>query len=108
MPKPRGEIASGAVQELEIDEHPILLCRRDDQFFALESRCARDGASLSLATMSGYTLTCPNHSGCYYDVRQGSPLGGGEKIACYPVKLEANGRLLVGLDMDFTPSLPSF
>ena len=60
------------------------------------------------ATLSGYTLTCPNHSGCHYDVRQGTRIGGGEKIACFPVKQDENGRLLVGLDMDFTPSLPGF
>ena len=107
-PKAAGELVSGAVREVAVDDRSVLVCRRDDQFFALESRCARDGASLSQAAISGYTLTCPNHSGCYYDVRQGSPLGGGEKIACYPVKLDANGRLLIGLDMEFTPNLPSF
>ncbi len=108
VPKLPTELVSGAVKEVEVDHHPILVCRRDDQLFALESRCARDGASLRQASINGYTLTCPNHSGCYYDVRQGSRLGGSEKIACYPVKLDANGRVLIGLDMDFTPNLPSF
>ena len=108
VPNPLSELASGAALEVAVDRHPVLLCRRDEQFFAIESRCARDGASLSQATLSGYTLTCPNHSGCYYDVRQGSRLGGSEKIACYPVKRDENGRVLIGLDMDFTPNLPSF
>lgn len=102
------ELTPGAVREVEVDDRPVLLCRRDDAFFALESRCAQDGASLAQATLSHYTLTCPTHPGCYYDVRQGSRIGGGEKITCYPVKLDEDGRVLVGLDMDFTPNLPSF
>ncbi len=108
VPKSESELMPGAVKEIKVEESVVVLCRRDDQVFALESRCARDGASLGRATLSGYTLNCPNHTGCYYDIRQGSPLGGGEKIACYPVKLDADGRLLIGLDMDFIPNLPSF
>ena len=53
-------------------------------------------------------LACPNHPGCYYDVRQGTRIGGSEKIVCYPVKVDEDDRVLVGLDMDFTPDLPSF
>ncbi len=108
VPKSESELMPGAVKEIKVEESVVVLCRRDDQVFALESRCARDGASLGQATLTGYTLNCPNHAGCYYDIRQGSPLGGGEKIACYPVKLDADGRLLIGLDMDFIPNLPSF
>lgn len=102
------ELLPGTAREFIVAEGTMLLCRRADQFFALESLCARDGSSLSGATLSGYTLTCPNHSGCHYDVRRGTRVGGNEMIACYPVKQEEDGRVLVGLDMDFTPSLPSF
>ncbi len=110
VPVPKSESGTelGSVKEVNVEGVAVVLCWRDDQVFALESRCARDGASLGRATLSGYTLNCPNHTGCYYDIRQGSPLGGGEKIACYPVKLDANGRLLIGVDMDFIPNLPSF
>ena len=101
------EIAPGGVVEAQADGLAILLCRRGDAWFALESRCARDGASLRGATLSGYTLSCPHHQGCHYDVRQGSPIGGGDGIACFPVRSDENGRVLVGLDMDFTPSLPA-
>jgi nitrite reductase/ring-hydroxylating ferredoxin subunit len=101
------DLAPGATIETQADELPILLCRHGDELFALESRCARDGASLRGATLSGYTLTCPNHMGCHYDVRQGSPIGGGDSVACHPVRVEDNGHVLVGLDMDFTPRLPA-
>ena len=108
VPIPPGEVVTGKPRELTIDGHPIVVCRRDDQLFALESRCAQDGASLGAATLSRFTLTCPNHVGCHYDVRQGTRIGGGGAIHCYPVKLDEGGRVLVGLDMDFKPDIPSF
>ena len=104
----RDVLLPGAAKEFIVDEGPVLLCRREDLYFAVESLCARDGSTLRGATLSGYTLTCPNHSGCYYDVRQGTRIGGGESITCYPVKQDDDGRVSVGRDMDFKPSLPSF
>lgn len=104
----RDELVSGTVNAFTVDAHQILLCRRDEQFFALESLCAQDGSSMNAATLSGFTLACANHAGCYYDIRQGTRIGRGETIACYPVKVEDDGRVLVGMDMDFTPSLPGF
>ncbi len=101
------DLAAGAAQELRAGEQAVLVCRRGDELFALESRCARDGASLRGATLSGYTLSCPQHAGCLYDVRQGRPVGGGDSIACFPVRTDDDGRVLVGLDMDFTPRLPA-
>ena len=99
------DLAPTAPQEVLAGDEAILLCRRGDELFAMESRCSRDGTSLRGASLSGYTLTCPAHSGCHYDVRQGSPLGGGDNVLCYPVRTEENGRVLVGLDMDFNPHL---
>jgi nitrite reductase/ring-hydroxylating ferredoxin subunit len=101
-------LAPGAMRELLVDGLPVLLVCQADQLFALASRCEQDGASLQGGTLSGYTLTCPNHAGCYYDVRQGIRIGHGGSIECYPVKQDEGGRVLVGLDMDFTPRLPSF
>ena len=101
------DLAPAAPQEVLAENEAILLCRRGDELFAMESRCSRDGTTLRGATLNGYTLTCPAHSGCHYDVRQGSPLGGGDNVPCYPVRTEENGRVLVGLDMDFNPHLPA-
>lgn len=101
------DLAPGGAAEIEADELRILLCRRGDEFFALESRCARDGASLRGAKLSGYTVSCPKHEGCYYDMRHGGPLGGGSGLVCYPVRVEDGSRVLVGLDMEFNPRLPA-
>lgn len=102
-------LPSGALRDdLVIDGQPLLLARHDDEWYALDALCPVDGASLQGASLSGYTLTCPNHAGCHYDVRTGGRIGGGSGIACHPVRIDEQGRVLVGLDMDFTPSLPSF
>ena len=107
VPARFSDLASDVPQEVAAEEALVLLCRRGDELFAVESRCSRDGASMAGATLSGYTLTCPAHAGCHYDVRQGTPLGGGDGIVCYPARAEGDGRVMVGMDMDFTPHLPA-
>jgi 3-phenylpropionate/trans-cinnamate dioxygenase ferredoxin subunit len=103
------ELASGALRDdVAVDGIALLLARRDQRWFALESRCPVDGAPLAGARLDGYTLSCPQHAGCHYDVRTGARVGGGPALACFPVKTDDGDRVLVGLDMDFSPSLPSF
>jgi nitrite reductase/ring-hydroxylating ferredoxin subunit len=103
------EMPSSALRDdITLDGLPLLLARRDEQWFALGSSCPVDGSPLQGASLSGYTLSCPNHAGCHYDIRTGARIGGGVGLACHAVKVDARGRLLVGLDMDFKPSLPSF
>ncbi|MFZ5546479.1 MAG: Rieske (2Fe-2S) protein [Pseudomonadota bacterium] len=106
----RDELPPGGLRaDLVIDGQPLLLARRGgDEWYALDATCPIDESPLRGATLSGYTLSCPNHAGCHYDLRSGARVGGGKAIPCRPVQVDAGGRVLVGLDMDFTPSLPSF
>jgi len=106
--KGRDELAPGTTVEIQADEQAILLCRVADTYFAMASRCPRDNASLEQATLHHYTLICPHHPGCYYDVRQGTRIAGVGRIDCYPVKRQDDGAVLVGLNMDFRPELPTF
>lgn len=101
---PSGGLQGGFV----IDGQPLLLARRDDQWFALDASCAVDGTPLQGAHLNGFMLTCPNHGGCHYDIRDGTRIGGGPGIACHCVRTNEHGRVMVGLDMDFKPALPSF
>lgn len=91
-----------------VADKPILLCHVDEHFFALDAECGRDGASLEQATLSRYTLVCPAHPACYYDIRQGTRVGGPEKIQCYPVQVTEGNQVQVGFGMPFVPKLPSF
>jgi len=102
------DIPRGTIKECQVDDHPILLCRVGDAFFALDAACAQDGASLAGAELNKYTLTCPHHTGCHYDIRHGGQIGGTKRIECYSVKLDDAGRLMVGIDMEFKPELPAF
>ena len=94
--------------DIAVDGLPLLLARRDKQWFALDAKCPLDGESLKGSSLSGYTLSCPSHAGCHYDIRNGARIGGGPGLGCHPVKTDEQGRVLVGLDMDFKPALPSF
>ena len=102
------EFPDGSVKECMVDDRRILLCRAKGGFFAIESACVRGDASLAEATLVKYTLTCPNHRGCYYDIRNGGHIAGKTMLECYPVKQDEKGRVLIGLGMDFKPELPAF
>ena len=102
------ELIGGSIKECEVDDQNILICRVDDTFFALNSACSQDGSSLAGAQLNKFTLTCPHHGGCYYDIRTGTRIAGKGQIECFSVKLDEGGRLLVGVDMEFKPQLPAF
>jgi nitrite reductase/ring-hydroxylating ferredoxin subunit len=103
------DLPAGTLRDdIVVDGLPLLLARHGDGWFALDAQCPVDGAALRGATLSGHTLSCPKHPGCHYDIRNGARIGGGASLRCHPVKLADDGRVLVGLDMDFTPSMPSF
>jgi nitrite reductase/ring-hydroxylating ferredoxin subunit len=91
-----------------VEGRDLLLCKVGDEVFALAAACSQDATSLAGGTLNGYTLTCPSHAGCYYDVRGGKRIGATGSLECFSVKIDAGGRILVGCDMPFTPHLPSF
>jgi nitrite reductase/ring-hydroxylating ferredoxin subunit len=85
----------------------VLLCRIEQEWFAIEAHCAIDDGSMESARHSRYTLICPRHAGCVYDLRQGARLGGGGRLTCLPVQRDDRDRVLVGFGMPFVPRLPS-
>lgn len=102
-------LSAGSVRDdIVADGLPVLLARQSERWYAMDARCPVDGVPLQGAVLNGYTLTCPSHSGCHYDVRNGARIGGGRSLGCYPVRVDPQGRVLLGLDMDFEPELPSF
>ena len=108
VPKHQDELIGGSITECMVEERRILICRAGDKFFALDSACFQDGSSLADAQLNKFTLTCPHHDGCYYDIRTGKRIASNGAIECFSVKADAGGRILVGVDMEFKPQLPAF
>jgi len=106
--KDKEDLLPGALRAVEVDEQSILLCRVENEFFALANQCAQDGASLEQSKLSSYTLSCCNHPGCLYDIRQGTRIAGSGEIDCFPVEVTEGGSVMVGIGMDFIPNLPTF
>jgi len=106
--KDKEDLLPGALRAVQVDDQSILLCRVENEFFALANQCAQDGASLEQSKLSSYTLSCSNHPGCLYDIRQGTRIAGSGEIDCFPVDVTEGGSVMVGIGMEFIPKLPSF
>jgi len=104
----RDALAPGDTRVVPADDRDVLLCRVDDSFFAMDPQCAQDGSSLDGARLNRYTLVCPNHEACYYDVRQGTRVGSGVGLGCYAVRVDDNDRVLIGFGFPFKPKVPAF
>ena len=85
----------------------IFLAKVENKIYGFSADCLVNHELMIGATLKGYSLVCPHHEGCIYDIRNGAKLGSDAHIGCYPVKKEKN-RILIGFDMPFIPELPSF
>lgn len=106
-----GELSDGAMKEVIIQGHEILLARAGDKHYATDNVCAHMGGKLSQGKLEGTIVTCPRH-GSQFDLTDGhnvrwlkgsgliagigklvkSPRG----IAAYPVKIE-NDNIMIEL-----------
>ncbi len=105
---PADTVAPGETRIVAADDREMLLCRVDDRYYALAPRCLRDAAPLTGARLSRYTLVCPVHQACYYDARSGARIGGEGSIDGYAVRVDDQGRVLIGIGVPFKPDLPAF
>lgn len=85
-----GEMVACNVRGVE-----ILVCRVEDEYFALSNHCSHAGQRLSTGRLRGFELSCPLHR-AVFDVRTGAPLRAPAAVALarYPVLL-ANGKINV-------------
>lgn len=98
----------GAAYICDMDEGRILLIRVEGKDYALDAHCPTHGVSLEKGRLDGVMWHCPKGPGCSYDVRSGKRLGGGEGLRCHPVRVEGDGRRMIGFGMPFEPKLPAF
>jgi 3-phenylpropionate/trans-cinnamate dioxygenase ferredoxin subunit len=64
------ELEDGAMKELIIHEHEILLARVGDKYYAADNRCPHMGGKLSRGNLEGTVVTCPLHSS-QFDLNDG-------------------------------------
>ena len=86
---PLAELSSGKPRRIELDSKTVLLCRVNDQVYAVDDQCPHEDISLSLGVMCEYRLRCPLH-GSEFDVRTGKVLSepAESDLETYPVEVE--------------------
>lgn len=94
------DLEPGTLMSKKFEGVSVLLCRIEDEVFALQNACPGSILTLEQGHLDGYTLECPWH-GCRYDIRTGEKLdGSGEKLPTFPVQVSEEGRFLVGFNID--------
>lgn len=63
----------GSMQEVEVDDHKLLVTRVADEFFITDARCPHLGGHLDKSTLKGTVITCHLHHS-QFDLRDGSCL----------------------------------
>jgi len=101
------ELPEAGTRLVEAEGRTWLLARVRQHAFALEARCAVDGRVMSGATLKHYTLVCPHHPGCFYDLRSGKRLGGGGAVEPLAVRVNDSGKLLLGIGVPYVPPVPT-
>ncbi len=83
------DLAAGEVRRFEIDGlDPIVLCRVDDDYLAVDDECTHAIASLSEGRLEGEIIFCPLHGGSF-NVRSGKAcsLPCKQKLRTYPIEI---------------------
>jgi len=66
----KGDLANGAMREVKLEGHDILLARVADKYYAIDNRCPHFGGNLSRGRLEGIVVTCPLH-GSQFDITDG-------------------------------------
>ena len=88
-------LASGEKTTARIEDKEILVCRVDERYFALASRCTHSAWPLVNEPIQGMEIVCTLH-GARFDLRDGCPTAGpaSKPLATFPIELR-NGELYV-------------
>ena len=92
-----GPLGSGQKITTRIGDREILVCRVDESYFAVASRCTHSAWPLGAEPIEGFEIVCTLH-GARFDLRDGCPTGGpaSRPLASYPIEFR-DGQLYVKL-----------
>jgi len=81
----------------EIEGKEILICRVDESYYAVSSRCTHAAWRLVEELIEGVEIVCSLH-GARFDLRDGCPTAGpaSKPLATFPIELR-DGELYVSL-----------
>jgi len=104
-----GELGEGAMKEVEVQGHELLLAMVGGKYYATDGRCPHLGGRLARGKLEGTVVTCPRH-GSQFDISNGQVVrwlkGSGilssmgkalkspRQIATYKVKVEGESILV--------------
>ncbi len=92
---PQASLADGDMRVGHVGSHSVLIARRGEEFFAIDSTCTHYGGPLGEGLMVGETVRCPWHH-ARFSLRTGEALAAPalNPVHCWRVEC-ANGRLFV-------------
>ena len=73
-----GEVAAGAIKEIDLGGRPVLLTNVGGKYFAFSRQCPHEEADLKSGAIEGTRVRCTNHNYCF-DLQTGEcvlPKGG--------------------------------
>jgi nitrite reductase/ring-hydroxylating ferredoxin subunit len=97
------DVADGHMLAGHVDQEPVLLARRGDEYFAIGATCSHYGGPLAQGLMVEDTVRCPWHHACF-SLRTGEALRAPalSPVACWEVE-RRDGKVFVG-DRKVTPA----
>jgi 3-phenylpropionate/trans-cinnamate dioxygenase ferredoxin subunit len=88
-------LAAGERVAARLGDREILICRIEEEFFALSNRCTHSAWPLANEPVEGFEIVCTLH-GARFDLRDGCPTVGpaSKPLDTFPIELR-EGELYV-------------
>lgn len=96
----RSDLEPGTLTSEAFEGVSVVLCRVEDDIYALENVCPGSALTLQQGHLEGHTLICPWH-GCRYDIRTGDRQDEPDEpaVTTFPVKIGDEGQFTVGFNV---------
>jgi len=101
-------IGNGEALIFESEEATVIVAMNESVLHAVQASCPMHGATMHGGMLKGFSWVCPHGPGCVYDIRDGTRLGGGQALQCYPIRTTQDGSPQIGFGIPFEPKLPAF
>jgi len=81
-------IAEKSFACFDVEGTAVVVCRLNDEYFAIENRCSHALSTFEGGRMRGYRMMCPLH-GAAFDIRDGSALSlpAKQPIRSFPLRI---------------------